>query len=402
MKRTMAVGAVAGALFCAWGCQGDAFNPIGASVKAVGAGVEAIGSGVEAVGKGTLSLVGLYHERVVEPEPHTLITPSDALKLGLNVQWATDLALPASQRLSHVAVLDDLIVSTERPENVVTAVSSRNGRFRWQRRWMGPAEPLFEPMRVGDRVLINSNTQLFTLDVGSGRVRAFTDLNAVVTDRPMLHGNRAIYGAVSGQVFEHFINGGYSRAWYQMAGDIQVRPSLQGTDVFVADGRGTYAMFNAETAELKWRGRSFARISAAPVIGPAAVYVASEDQTLYALSRATGRDRWKFGSPKPLTDAPIVIGNTVYQMIPGDGVVALDALTGKEVWRLSERLVPIVAHGSRLLLNGTDNLVAVDERTGEELLRVPVTPLQTVLVTDDQHLILVTQNGRMLRLSPVK
>jgi outer membrane protein assembly factor BamB len=332
-----------------------------------------------------------------------LINSNDAYKLRYTPRWSTSIAARAENDIAFATVLGDVVAIVERPQNMVSTINLRDGLVRWQVVVGDPLERIFEPVRLGDQILVNSESELHYLDAKNGRFAGNSHLESVVTDRPTIVGTDAIFGGLSGNLFAHATEQGFSRWRYRMTSGIVVRPVSSGFHVFVTDTSGVYAMFQARSGDLMWKGRTFGQNSATPVINDLGVFLASEDQTLYALNRSTGSDRWRFRASVRLRQSPVVIGNTVYLNVPDIALVAIDALSGDELWRIEGvNANPVSVHDGRLILATRDQLIVVDPQTGTSLAHALVQPLMTVLAGPDDALILVSQDGRLMRLDPLR
>lgn len=350
-----------------------------------------------------LAMTGLAGCQTEQPmDPGLPIGAMDARKLGYSVLWAADLDLPDGHQVSHVAALDDLLVIVESPSNLVTALSIRDGTVRWRQKVGSHLERLFEPVRYGDRILINSETRLFLLSALTEQIDEEHELEAAVRNSPAIVGDYAIFGAENGLVFWHDLRTGYSRWRQQLSGRVIVRPVASGAGVFVADGNGRFAMYTASGGELLWQGRAFDRITAQPVATAGDVLVASEDHCLYALHALSGKDHWIYRVTEPLIDDPILIGATAYLPSPQRGLIAIDTANGADLWTMEDPARPIVQLGDMVLMNTGSSLVLVEVRTGRQMVEVPVYPLQRVLPGPDQSLVLVSRSGGLVRLDPLR
>ena len=330
-----------------------------------------------------------------------LIDALDARDLGYTLQWATDLGVSGNQTLSYVEALGDVIVCVESPSNMVTAISLREGNILWRSVVGKPADKLFAPVRRDDRLLINSEQLLYSVDIKTGQMIEVSRLQSLVNHAPAVVGDTVVYGGLNHRVFAHDFRAGYSRWAYQLTERVFAQPATFGPNVFVADGNGVYAMFVAATGQLLWKGRTFSRVSAQPAMSHMGVFVASEDHALYALDGATGRDRWIFHTTEPLTRSPYVFPNTVILPLPGRGViVAIHARTGAKKWQLPFMAEPIYQFEDTLLLHTDYSLLVVDIGSGKIFSEVPVHRLRAVIHIPDRQLVLVSPGGRLLLMAP--
>jgi len=263
-----------------------------------------------------------------------LIDPPEARKLGYNLSWSADLGVEVNSDLQDVVLLDDILVGTESPANLVTAVSVRDGTVLWREVVGDRKARLFTPTRWKDRVLINTENLLLMHSVANGRIVALNKLDFVTSNAPSVYNDVVIFGAASGRVYAHDIVAGSAKWAYLMPGGVFTRPLGVKGGVVAVDNTGHYAMLGGQSGGLLWKGRTFARITAEPVASTTTVFIPSEDNTLYAVFLENGRDRWSYRSTGPLTRSPVLLGNSLYLPLPGQGLAAIDAANGNELWRL--------------------------------------------------------------------
>lgn len=330
-----------------------------------------------------------------------LIDTLNAKKLGYTVRWATDLQMPRRGSQAHIESLGEAIVCVDPTTNMVTAVSMEDGRFLWSRVVGQKDDRLFAPVRAGNLVVINSETTFYTFTLETGFPKAVHPLKATVNQAPVVVEQHAIFCGNNHQVFAHDVNSGQAKWAYRMTERFFVRPVISGPNVFVVDGHGAYAMLAAATGQLQWKGRVFDRVSAQPAISPLGIFVASEDHSLYAMNRATGRDRWVYPMTQPLTQSPTIMGQMLLLPLPGHGLLAIDERSGSELWRLPHQAQPVMRIGDTLLLNDTVSLLLVESQSGLPVEEIPVQPLRTVILGDQNQLILISESGRLLRLDPL-
>ena len=329
-----------------------------------------------------------------------LIGPKGAADLGYTLNWATDLAMPASQHITDVRRLGDLIVLVEQPRNIVWAIAVRDGASEWERAIGDNDHSLYRASRYQDRVFVNSSATLYGMNASSGAIASTSQLEHTVSTGGTPSRNFLIFGAVDGRVFAHGYNTGFSEWAYQLANQIVVPPLARENRVFVADSRGVYAMLRADNGQLLWRNHVWGPITAQPAMDGNTVYVASQDQALYALAQSTGDDRWVYRTEVPLEDPPHVIGQSVLQPVGDSRMVAINKNNGEMRWELDHHARAVRQDGDHLLLFTETHLETVNPDTGEVLRRVETAaPLQAVLEGPNGSLILVSQKGRMLRLN---
>jgi outer membrane protein assembly factor BamB len=318
-------------------------------------------------------------------------------------RWAQDLGLEDSDRLSHAAVLDDVIMCVDLPSNIVSCISVRDGSIRWQKQPAEDTDLLFEPVRLdADQIMVNSETRIYYLDAKSGRTLARSKLEASVGDRPAVIGRNAVFGGLNGRVFAHDADRGMSVWSQQMSAGINVRPVTVGFNVLVTDSNGVYGMYESVHGENLWKGQTYGQISAVPAVSGDGLFVVSADQSMYALNRSNGDNPWKYIAPTPVTSAPIVLGGMVFLSVPDKGLIAFNAITGEELWVKDTTARPIKIVKQRLILNDETRLITVAPDSGQTIAEVAVKRLKSVLSGPGDSLILVTADGRLTRINALR
>ncbi|MFI4859602.1 MAG: PQQ-binding-like beta-propeller repeat protein [Phycisphaerales bacterium JB063] len=332
-----------------------------------------------------------------------LIEPGPAAELGYRISWARDMELSPGQYISSATILGDLLVTVERPENFITARSIRDGQLAWKVKLGSSLEHFFAPNRDGDRIFINSQTRMFSLRANSGDVISVANLEVAVNTAPVYHADSdlAIFGGANGLVFAHSVNNNFARWRYKLPGRVSNPPVSTDRDVFVVDTNGNYVMLELTTGTIQWRNRTLGSVVAAPAIQGNDILIASRDRKLYALNRTSGADTWQYlGAEQPLIASPVALGRlVVLPLAPSGGIVAIGALDGEEQWRSDLNATPIIERDRDLLLHTDRSLLLLDLDEGETLVDAPTRELQTVIPGPGGSLILVSPEGRLLRIN---
>lgn len=329
------------------------------------------------------------------------IEPTQAYDLGYNSAWTSAIGVGRGQRLEHVSLLGDLIVTIETPDNLVTAMDANTGRALWKASVGRGTDRFYAPLRHEGVVAIHTDTRLYRFDARTGEPQTIADLPRAVTVDADTAGPVAVFGSASAVVFGIDLLSNQTRWEYKLAGETLVAPVTAGPIVVAADERGIAVGLDAATGKEQWTDRGFGSIVAAPVAHPTlGVFVPSTDQTLYALESLTGRERWKRVFAQPLTTSPMVVGDMIFQRVPGRGLVALDR-GGEVLWDRDTDAQPVgVTLSDELLFMGEDYIEFVDPESGQPIQKVATPPLADVLLADNDAVILVTRAGRVQRLSP--
>lgn len=324
---------------------------------------------------------------------------TDAQRIGYAPGWGTTIDVPRGQRIRFIAILDDLIVAIEEPQNFVTAVNLRDGQLRWRRLVGSPTDVLYGPTRYGDAVMVNTETTLFKINADTGDLVELQRLANAVRAAPVIIDDLAIFGGANGHIFAHQIISGLPRWQYKLNVLIGTSPVEVGVDAFAADVSGVYALVETDSGTLTWRGRTHGAVKGQPVANRFSILVPADDGSLYALERSTGRDQWIFRTAQPLRVAPVAIDAQVYVLLD-EATVALDAQTGRELWRRQDRAKPVLRRGGELLLSGGNQLLVAELDSGRTLDSIPTAPLRTVLTGPDGSIILVSTRGDLQQFLP--
>ncbi|MEM1354543.1 MAG: PQQ-binding-like beta-propeller repeat protein [Planctomycetota bacterium] len=343
-----------------------------------------------------------YEAKIVETG--LLIEPLPAAALGYRVGWAVSINPLPGQQILSTKILGDMVIVVEGPQNFVTAYKLDSGAFAWKIKLGSDLETFYPPVRDLDEVYINSQSRIFTLNAKDGKVTAVAPLQVSVNNGPVYDpiSRLAIFAGSNGLVFGHSVRNNFSRWGYRLANRIDNPPVITEQDVFVVDTAGNYALLESRSGELQWRNKTFGDVVAAPAIQGSEVLVASTDRKLYSINRTSGLDSWQYlGGDQELTQAPIPLGRLVLLPLPPDnGVVALDALEGNELWRTQINANPVAVRDQDLLMHTDDSILLLDLGEGKVLEEQSTLPLQDVLSTPDEGLILVNPSGRLLHLKP--
>lgn len=332
-------------------------------------------------------------------QSNLLIDATDAQRLGYASGWASSINLRGKQQIRSAAVLDDLIVFVEGPDPFVTALSARDGSLKWRRLIDDPAIVLYGPYRVGNEVFVNSETQFFKIDAEKGKLLEIQRLDHPVRDRGAVAGDLVIFGAANGRVFAHQIAAGYAKWKYALTSQIRVSPVMTTVDCFAADSSGVYAMIEASSGTLSFRGRTLGAVNGQPTVNRFSVLLPCDDGSLYALDRSTGRDQWIYRARQPLRTEPVAIDAQVFLLVDA-GTIAIDAQNGKQLWVRPDRAKPLLRRDDRLLLSLGNGLALAELDTGDTIDQAATAPLRSVLTNTDQSAIfLVSTRGDVQQLT---
>lgn len=320
--------------------------------------------------------------------------------MGLTTRWIHTVSTVGKAGITDLELLGDRLIAVEGPSNMVTVLDLDTGELVWKKKVGLALENLFKPLRRGDRVYVNSETRIFTLDADTGELVGVAKLASLVASGAVLYNEYAIFGAANGTLFAHDVEAGRSVWEYRFTGQITAPPTLAGDDVFAADSVGTYAMIDANTGKPAWRNKVFGPVTTSATIHRADVLLPSHDRSLYALNRATGADDWVYRATAPLTGSPLSVGRDVYLPVPGQGLVALDS-RGTKKWEITTDATPVLAGKRGIYAVGRDALLLLDPETGDVKQSVHVAGIDRALPGPNGSLVVLTRTGRTVRLDAI-
>ena len=100
----------------------------------------------------------------------------------------------------------------------------------------------------------------------------------------------------------------------------------------------------------------------------------------------------------PLTEPVASFGQNIYLPVPGRALLAMDELTGELLWEAPASYRPIRLRDGKLLVYDGQSLHTLDPEDGRRVRTAPVREGVRVVQAPDDNLLLVGDNGRLLRL----
>ena len=345
--------------------------------------------------------------------------PSNSFAL----QWRADLPLREGTVLRGLEINDDRVFAWTTNNNCY--LLSRESGFVQRIVEAGPpADRLFKPVTLPDRILFVASSKCTVLDKKTGKVE-YTFSNR--------------YGASSGAVGEATIiyfgenhpNGGRVTArdtkpqpydipplWTLLTrGAVSATPALYQGSLFAGSRDGSVYAVRGQTRDVLWPGldggvfKTGGELLADLKADKEGVYVASVDTKLYCLKLDTGRVNWIYYAGRPLreTSSPVVTPQFVFLYVPDTGVVAIDK-TGRQDVRTAKWSVPtgrqFLSHDERnvYLRNNQNQIIAVDKQSGQITFTSKKNDfaLYAANTSDkDNHIYAATEGGQVLRIKPV-
>ncbi len=319
--------------------------------------------------------------------------------MGFTTRWISVVRPLRADGITSASVFEDRVALVEGPDNLITVLDWGDGGQRWKKVVGLASEDIHQPAYRDGVLLANSTGRLFELDASTGDLIGVDTLAQTVNGAGVLFDETLVFGGLGGRLFGHSLATGYTAWEYQMAGKMSAPPMLVGSSVFAADILGTYGLFDAVDGSLVWRNHVFGPITTSAAVLGENVLIPSEDRTLYALDRNSGAESWVHRADHPLRNPPRAVGDAVYLDNPEAGLLALDS-DGREKWSIPGSPTPLVQTGAGVASTIADGLILLDPDTGRVLAATRTGAIEQATATAEGSLLLVFEDGRVVRLDP--
>jgi outer membrane protein assembly factor BamB len=108
-------------------------------------------------------------------------------------------------------------------------------------------------------------------------------------------------------------------------------PAFTDGHLYVADGQGNVAVFDAATGVPGWT-RKLPKPAGSPAYSDGMLVVGAGDG-IYALDPVSGAPRWKLATRDPVESSPAIDHGTVYVGLPDGSLAAIDLKSGSLRWQ---------------------------------------------------------------------
>ncbi|APS00161.1 PQQ-binding-like beta-propeller repeat protein [Pajaroellobacter abortibovis] len=153
----------------------------------------------------------------------------------------------------------------------------------------------------------------------------------------------------------------------------------RGNRIFVGSSdRGLYAVA-ASDGHVLWRFETVGLVRAEPLYDPVSdmVFFGSYDGALYAVRAQDGGLLWRFNTGAEVERKPVISGQTIYVVNGSDQLFAIDRKTGKSLWQvrrtpalgmeIARHAGPLVAQGKVFLAYSDGHVMAYSAQDGSEV-----------------------------------
>lgn len=265
-----------------------------------------------------------------------MFTFEDARALGYDVAWQSSVARTFFGNSRMVIPGDDYVLTSEDGKNVITAITSRDGDPVWRTPIGDPLERLMGMVRVGNDVVVSTQSDIYILDVATGRITSSQHFGRenISSTMPLIYGREAIYGSDDGRLVYHSLTAGIARGAYRLGAGIEMTPIwIGGSSVVVITRTGRIHMIDVATNSRHWEKGILDPVEATPAVSDSGLFVSGLDQSIWAFRLADGQQMWRRRFEYPLRDDPKIVDERLYQAVPNQGFAALDLRTGEIIWQ---------------------------------------------------------------------
>lgn len=343
-------------------------------------------------------------ETIETPAASWSIDHESFRELGYRWDWSGFPPLQRNAELMHAQAHHDVVI-TLGSGATLSVMDAKTGKIKWSKQVDRPITSFFEPVRFGQTLYVNSETNLYEINLKNGNTIDEDRLGAIVSTSPAIMDNIAIFGTTAGNLFGFQMDQDFKLWSYKFDGPIHTK-ALELDDEFVAaisDG-GDIRTIRAKSAESGAVMRIAKGARTDLLTDGVALFAASTDQSIYSFAIEDGFRYWRQRSSAPITVQPVLHDGVLYASMDDTGLAAMDAATGQINWNNDEIMGWPVAllEGSELIVWTGYELVSMDSERGDILSRISL-PYAAGVRTDmfeDGNLYIVTRDGRIAKFSP--
>jgi len=269
-----------------------------------------------------------------------LLTLEQVDQLDYQIAWESAVAVSRGGRAVAIHPMGEWVLTVENGRNILTALTSRDGRDAWELQVGARLEHLRGVLRQDDEVLASTQSDLYFFDIATGRTQRhqrYAPEDAAGT-AGILFGPFLVYGTNDGRIIYHHRGLGLMQAAYRLENQqpISHAPLPLGDTFAIFTQTGAIHLMDGVNNSRLWSAAARDPFDATPAIDENAIYVAGLDQSVWAFRLGDGKFIWRFPCQRPLIDDPKLIDGILYQAEPGRGLHAIDARTGVARWTCTD------------------------------------------------------------------
>ncbi len=226
-----------------------------------------------------------------------------------------------------------------------TALDSETGRKRYSLQLGRGDSPSYPAVSNDDLVLVNAGMMMYGIEKRSGDVRWSLELPSQPSTSPTVDNIYIYYGTLDGSIYafdlkqiEKLHNANRLPQWtdiakkwrFKTAAEVTTAPIVSfGVINFASRDKSLYSVSRLER-KLQWQFETNRPISAPLGRSSGMLFLGTEDLNVFAIDQEKGAVRWQFVAGLPIRKQPRVIEDDVYVFPEGGGVHALSRLNGSQ------------------------------------------------------------------------
>lgn len=321
--------------------------------------------------------------------------------LGYMWEWTGYPPLARNAVIEHATAHDGLLTFIG-SGSTVSVLEANSGKVRWSRQLDRPTTRFVEPVLRDGTLYTASDTELWEIDIKNGNTLDRDSLGTLVNTPPLLMGNLAIFGTLSGELFAYQMDNDFKLWSYKFDGPIH-QPAIDlGEGIIGAiSEKGEIRTLDATNAHTGMFTRIAGGSDATLLTDYFGIYVASLDQSLYAFDIKDGFRFWRVRSSAPVTVQHTLHEGMVYASTRDMGLIAIDAASGEIIWNNPEigGWVATIVDDAELIVYSGFEMLAIDKDRGDIISRTPLTGISGVR-TDSQvdgNIYVITLDGAVAK-----
>ncbi len=327
--------------------------------------------------KHTITLCAMLSGLTVVPAfGQDLVLNTELGQIDFYKYWQAQLPLQEDEEVLEVHLVDENIYAITNHTNLY-AVHADIGTIRWSVHLGGQGSRIFRPTHVRsfwgmDLTLVSTSDRIQWFERATGKSIAKLEIDFVPSTPAMSDGVRVYVGGLDLMLhcFELVptATGVSAIEKWRVRTDavLSAAPVLWGGGLFFASHDGKVRACDSYDKSRFWVFRAGSAISADIYVDSTGVYFGSTDRHIYKLDVHSGRGLWRFPAPGIIRTQPVLVGEILYQKVEGEGICAINTDTGEQVWRAPDASGFISASDQRVyMLTRHGDIVALDPDTGK-------------------------------------
>lgn len=307
-----------------------------------------------------------------------LPSPRLLARYGLERAWWSQATLNIYRdKIAHVT-LDEENLYVLSTGGAFTALDAETGRKRFSVQLGRGDSPSYPAVSNDELVLVNAGMMMYAVEKTTGDVKWSLELPSQPSTGPTVDNLHVYYGTLDGSIYafdlkqiEKLHNANRLPQWtdiakkwrFKTAAEVTSAPIIStGVINFASRDKSLYSVSRVER-KLQWQFETKKPISAPMGRSSGMLFLGTEDLNVFAIDQEKGAVRWQFVAGLPIRKQPRVIEDDVYVFPEAGGVHALNRLNGSPKARTAGPS-DFIAATKTVLLTSDDvgNLIVLSRR----------------------------------------